>query len=184
MGRSGVREWGGAHFAPQLSPGTNLQPASYAGGACCRLPSPMRPRSVISSALGQSFLSAPIKGAATQNCCCCFRNTWKCVITGSWSPRVCVCVCMLLCVYVCNLHVHDVRFMQRLMFDLWVDDGRVRDPCGVRAGWAGHHVVREPAGTARRLVKGTELTNRHAHRLLPSLVSLHQKSRGLNNNSV
>lgn len=72
--------------------------------------------------------------------------------------------------------------MQRLVFDLWVDDGWVGDPCGVRARWAGHHVVREPAGTARRLVKGraerTELTNRHAHRLLPFLVFLYQKCRG------
>ncbi len=28
-------------------------------------------------------------------------------------------------------HVHDVCFMQRLVFDLWVDDGWVWDPCGV-----------------------------------------------------
>lgn len=53
----------------------------------------------------------------------------------------------------CDLHVHDVCFMQRLVFDLWVDDGWVGDPRGVRAGRAGHHVVREPAGTAHRLVK-------------------------------
>lgn len=38
-------------------------------------------------------------------------------------------------------HVHDVRFMQRLMFDLWVDDGRVGDPCGVGTWGARHHVV-------------------------------------------
>lgn len=45
-------------------------------------------------------------------------------------------------------HVHDVCFMQRLVFDLWVDDGWVGDPCGVRTRGAGHHVVREPARTA------------------------------------
>lgn len=39
------------------------------------------------------------------------------------------------------LHVHDVCFMQRLMFDLWVDDGWVGDPCGVGTRGAGHHVV-------------------------------------------
>ncbi len=38
-------------------------------------------------------------------------------------------------------HVHDVCFMQRLVFDLWVDDGRVGDPCGVGTRGAGHHVV-------------------------------------------
>lgn len=38
-------------------------------------------------------------------------------------------------------HVHDVCFMQRLVFNLWVDDGRVRDPCGVGTWGAGHHVV-------------------------------------------
>lgn len=38
-------------------------------------------------------------------------------------------------------HVHDVGFMQRLVFDLWVDDGRVGDPCGVGTLGAGHHVV-------------------------------------------
>lgn len=38
-------------------------------------------------------------------------------------------------------HVHDVRFMQRLVFDLWVDDGRVGDPGGVGTRGAGHHVV-------------------------------------------
>lgn len=85
-------------------------------------------------------------------------------------------------VCVCNLHVHDVCFMQRLMFDLWVDDGWVGDTCGVRAGRAGHHVVREPAATTRRLVKGrgecTKLTNRHQLRLLSFLVFLYEKSGG------
>lgn len=38
-------------------------------------------------------------------------------------------------------HVHDVCFMQRLVFNLWVDDGRVGDPCGVGTWGAGHHVV-------------------------------------------
>ena len=38
-------------------------------------------------------------------------------------------------------HVHDVCFMQRLVFDLWVDDGWVGDPCGVGTWGAGHHVV-------------------------------------------
>lgn len=38
-------------------------------------------------------------------------------------------------------HVHDVRFMQRLVFDLRVDDGRVGDPCGVGTWGAGHHMV-------------------------------------------
>lgn len=40
-----------------------------------------------------------------------------------------------------NLHVHDVCFMQRLMFDLWVDDGWVGNPRGVGTRGAGHHVV-------------------------------------------
>lgn len=88
---------------------------------------------------------------------------------------MCVCACMCLS----NLHVHDVRFMQRLMFDLWVDDGWVGDPCGVRAGWSGHHVVREPAGTARRLVKDrgecTEVTKRQTAGLLLHLVFLDQR---------
>lgn len=38
-------------------------------------------------------------------------------------------------------HVHDVCFMQRLVFDLWVDDGRVGDPRGVRTLGSWHHVV-------------------------------------------
>lgn len=38
-------------------------------------------------------------------------------------------------------HVHDVCFMQRLVFDLWVDDGRVGDPCGMGTWGARHHVV-------------------------------------------
>lgn len=45
-----------------------------------------------------------------------------------------------------DLHVHDVTFMWRLLFDLRVDDGWMRDACCVRAWGAGHHVVREPAG--------------------------------------
>ena len=44
-------------------------------------------------------------------------------------------------------HVHDVCFMRWLVFDLRVDDGRVGDPCGVRALGARHHVVWEPAIT-------------------------------------
>lgn len=30
-------------------------------------------------------------------------------------------------------HVHDVRFMRRLVFNLWVDNGPVGDPCGLGA---------------------------------------------------
>lgn len=45
------------------------------------------------------------------------------------------------CFFVQDSHVHDVRFMQRLVFDLWVDDGRVGDPGGVGTRGAGHHVV-------------------------------------------
>lgn len=47
-----------------------------------------------------------------------------------------------------NSHVHDVCFVQRLVFDLWVDDGWVGDPCGMWTWGAGHHVVREPVMTA------------------------------------
>lgn len=42
-------------------------------------------------------------------------------------------------------HVHDVGFVQGLVFDLGVDDGRVGDPCGVRARRSRDHVVGEPA---------------------------------------
>lgn len=38
-------------------------------------------------------------------------------------------------------HVHDVCFMQRLVFDLGVDDGWVGDSCGVRTWGSWHHVV-------------------------------------------
>lgn len=44
-------------------------------------------------------------------------------------------------------HVHDVTVMRRLLFDLWVDDSRVRDSCGVRTWGTWHHVVWEPAIT-------------------------------------
>lgn len=54
---------------------------------------------------------------------------------------MCVCVQSVELGGVWNLHVHDVCFMQRLMFDLWVDDGWVGDPCGVGTRGAGHHVV-------------------------------------------
>lgn len=43
--------------------------------------------------------------------------------------------------------MHDVTVMRRLLFDLWVDNGRVRDSCGVRTWGTWHHVVREPAIT-------------------------------------
>lgn len=78
--------------------------------------------------------------------------------------------------------MHDVRFMQRLMFDLRVDDGWVGDPCGVRAGRAGHHVVREPAGTARGLVKGggecATLTDTHFISFLSLSVSCTRRAEG------
>lgn len=51
-----------------------------------------------------------------------------------------------------NSHVHDVCFVQRLVFDLWVDDGWVGDPCGMWTWGAGHHVVREPVMTADGLI--------------------------------
>lgn len=38
-------------------------------------------------------------------------------------------------------HVHDVSFMRRLVFDLWVDDGWVGNPSCVRTRGAGDHVV-------------------------------------------
>lgn len=128
----------GAHFAPHLIPGTNLEPASYAGGACWRLRSPMRQRPVISSAVGQSSLSAPIKGAATQSSC--FRNTWKCVITGSWSPRVCVCVCMhvsvqLTCAWYpfhAEAHVWPAGWRWLGGGSLWREGQVGQAPCGAR----------------------------------------------------
>lgn len=50
-------------------------------------------------------------------------------------------VLMEVCRVLRRTHVHDVRFMQRLVFDLWVDDGWVGDSGGVGTRGAGHHVV-------------------------------------------
>lgn len=41
-------------------------------------------------------------------------------------------------------HVHQVCLVWRLVFDLWVDDGGVRDSCGMRSGRSWNHVMWEP----------------------------------------
>lgn len=48
-----------------------------------------------------------------------------------------------------NSHVHQVCLMWRLMFDLWVDNGRVGDSRGMRSGRSWNHVMWEPENTTK-----------------------------------
>lgn len=41
-------------------------------------------------------------------------------------------------------HVHQVRLVWRLVFDLWVNNGRVGDPCGMWSRRSWNHVMWEP----------------------------------------